>query len=469
MNLQWRSVGSLGIVAVVLIVGIGMGLGGPTLTTITLDGSMADWATVLANPVNVVNDGPGGSLPDADSPSVARVDMDKVAFTWDATYLYFYIHRQGTAGEFNYFWIEFDLNNDGYVANNAPMLSVAWWGSNQKVTTTLDTYKAANVATGDKITSAAGKHDGYKLPGTLAAGVSIETLNSGSPSGLEVETRVSWASLGVAPGSAFQFHVSSGRRSGDYPGAIADNTGMGAAFAGVDFSPDRSATTLPGSQFVLAHNIRNIGGVTDTFDLTWTSTGGFAPSLVNFYLDADSSGTLTPGDTLLGDTNGNGLSDTGSMAGGSGPRAILAIAQIPFSAVKGQVSTITLKANSSVDAGVSDTAMDTITINQPTITLLKSVDKATAPPGGVLTYSIVYTNTGNADAVSVEVIDPVPSASSYVAGSAAGVGMTIQYSHDGGSTYDVSQTSPVTHVRWQRAAALAPGNSGTVTVKVAVN
>jgi uncharacterized repeat protein (TIGR01451 family) len=244
---------------------------------------------------------------------------------------------------------------------------------------------------------------------------------------------------------------------------------LAAAFAGVDISPDRSATTLPGTQLVLPHNIRNTGGVTDTFDLTWTSTGGFAPTLVICYLDADNSGTLSPGDTLLGDTNGNGLTDTGPMAGGSGPKPILAVAQIPFSAVKGQVCAITLKAKSSVDAAVSDTVIDTVTINQPTITLLKSVDKATAPPGGVLTYNIIYTNTGNADAVSVEVIDPVPPASSYVAGSASGAGMTIQYSHNGGSTYDASQVPPVTHVRWQRAAALAPGGSGTVTVQVAVN
>src|SRR6267142_5880776 len=107
MSLRWRSIGSLGVVVIVLIVGIGVGLGGPTLTTITLDGNMTDWATVLANPLNVVNDGPGGGLPDADTPSQARVDIDKVAFTWDATYLYFYIHRQGTAGAFNYFWFNF--------------------------------------------------------------------------------------------------------------------------------------------------------------------------------------------------------------------------------------------------------------------------------------------------------------------------------------------------------------------------
>jgi uncharacterized repeat protein (TIGR01451 family) len=237
----------------------------------------------------------------------------------------------------------------------------------------------------------------------------------------------------------------------------------------VDFSPDRAVTTLPGSSLAIAHNIRNLGSVTDKFDLTWTSTGSFAPSLVNFYLDADNSGTLTPGDTLMGDTNGNGLTDTGSMPAGGGPRAILAVAQIPYSAVKGQVANVTSLARSSVSAGVTDTVLDTVTISQPTITLLKLVDRPTAPPGSVLTYSIIYTNTGDADAVAVQVVDPVTPAGSYLTGSASGPGMTILFSHDGGASWDASQAPPVTHVRWQRASALAPGGSGSVTLQVAVN
>jgi uncharacterized repeat protein (TIGR01451 family) len=451
------------------IVGVRSALAGPTLTTIAVDGGTADWTTVLANPDNIVLDGPGGGLADADAPGAGKIDIDKIAYTWDATYLYFYIHRQTSSGEFNFFWFHFDVDNDGLVPDNAPLLSVSWWGTNRKVTTALDAYRAANVAAGDRIASAAGLHDGYRLPGTRAAGTALETLNGGSASGLEVEARIPWTALGVAPGTAFQFHVSSTRRVNDYPGAIADNAGRSVVFPGVDLSPDRAAATLPGTLLVLAHNVRNIGGVADTYDLSWTATGGFSPTLLNFYLDADASGTLTPGDTALADTNGNGPSDTGAMPAGGGPRAILAVASIPYTAVKGQVSTIVLRARSSVDPTVSDTAIDTVTINQPAITLLKSVDRPSAPPGGVLTYSIVYTNTGDADALSLDVVDPVPSFTSYVAGSAAGTGTTVLFSHDGGATWDASDTLPVTHVRWQRAAGLAPGANGSVTFQVAVN
>jgi len=458
------------VVAVVLVgvVGITGSLGAPTLTSITIDGGMADWAAVLANPDNVVLDGPGGGLIDADTPSAA-LNIDEVAYTWDATYLYFYVHRQGSSGEFNYFWFHLDLNNDGRVANNAPLLNVAWWGTNRKTTTTLDLYKAANVAAGDPITNPMGQHDGYKLPGTRAAGAAIETLNGGSTGGLEMEVRVLWASLGVAAGTAFQFHLSSSRRVNDYPGTIADNTGRTVAFPGVIFDPDRATSTPLNGSLVMAHTITNTGGMADTYDLTWTSAGAFAPSEVAFYRDVDASGTLTPGDTLLTDTDGDGPVDTGAMAAGGAPLRSLAVAVIPASAIIGQVATVTLRARSSLDPSASDTAVDTITIVQPSLTLVKTVDRASASPGTVLRYTVAYSNTGTSDAVAVDIVDPIPAGTTYVTGSASGAGMTVTFSHDGGSSYDGVETAPVTHVRWLRTSPLAPSGSGSVTFQAAVD
>ena len=450
------------------VVGIRETPGAPTLTSITIDGGMADWSSVLANPDNVVLDGPGGGLIDADSP-VAAANIDNVAYTWDATYLYFYVHRQGSSGEFNYFWFHFDLDNDGRVPNNAPLLNVAWWGTNRKTTTMLDLYKAVNVALGDPITNAMGKHDGYKLPGNRAAGAAIETLNGGSASGLEMEARVTWSSLGVAAGTAFQFHLSSSRRINDYPGSIADNAGRTVAFPGVIFDPDRAVSTPPNGSLVIAHTVANTGGMTDTCDLTWTSSGGFAPSSVVFYRDADAGGTLTPGDTLLTDTDGDGPVDTGPIAPGGAPLRVLAVAAIQASSTVGQVATVILRARSSLDASQSDTAVDTITIVQPSLTLVKTVDRATAPPGAVLRYTVTYSNTGTSDAVAVDIVDPIPVGTTYLAGSASGAGMTVTFSHDGGATYDGFETTPVTHVRWLKVSPLAPSASGSVMFQTSVD
>ncbi|HEY3176316.1 MAG TPA: hypothetical protein VGK94_11235 [Candidatus Polarisedimenticolia bacterium] len=466
----WRRIaGTILLVAAVGVVGIRLGGAAPTLTTIAIDGDMADWATVLSNPENVINDGPGGGLIDADPGVPASLNLDKIAFTWDATYLYFYVHRLSSTGEFNYYYFHLDLNNDGLVANLAPLFRVGWWGSNQRTDTSLDTYQAVNVLAGDPITNGLGEHDGYKLPGNRVPGPALESLNGGSASGLEMEARVLWSSLGVAAGTALRWHLSTSRRLNDYPGQIKDNAGAGTAFAGVDLSPNRSVGAAPGGNLVLSHTVANLGNVADVFDLTWTSAGAYAPSSVTFYRDVDASGTLTPGDTLLVDTDGDGTVDTGSMAAGGAPRAVLAVAAIGSSPTLGQVCTLTLRARSSVTVSVTDTAIDTITIVQPSLTLVKAVDKATAPPGGVLTYTVTYSNAGSGDAISVVVVDPVPANTTYVTGSAAGAGMTITWSHDSGLSWDSSELAPVTNVRWQRAALLPAGGSGSVAFRVTVN
>ena len=65
---------------------------------------------------------------------------------------------------------------------------------------------------------------------------------------------------------------------------------------------------------------------------------------------------------------------------------------------------------------------------------------------------------------------PIPANTTYVTGSAAGAGTTIEYSQDGGLTYGNSDAAPVTHIRWTLAAALAPGGgSSTVSFQVVID
>lgn len=463
--------------AVIVLVGIllstalagGPLLAQPTLTTITVDGNLGDWAGVLADPDNILYDGPGGGLADADAPVPANLDVSLVAYTWDATYLYVYIRRLASAPEFNYFWFHLDLNDDGRVPDNAPLFTVAWWGNNRRVDTLLDRYRAANVALGDLIAAPGGVHDGYTLPGTRAAGVSLETGTGGSVNGLEGEARVAWTALGVPAGTAMRFHLSTTRRVNGYPNSIEDNLGRGTAYAAVLLDPDGMGSAAPGSSAVVAHTLANTGNLTDRFDLTWSASGAFVPSSVAFYRDVDASGTLTPGDTPMIDTDGDTFPDSGNVAPFTAPIPILAVYAIPSSASAAQVATVTLLARSNVTPATTDAAVDTVTAGQPVLTLLKAVDQAVAAPQAVLTYTITYTNTGNADALAVEVTDPVPASTTFEAGSATGAGMTISWSHDGGLTWDASEAPPVTHVRWQLAGTLPPGASGTVAFQVRVD
>jgi uncharacterized repeat protein (TIGR01451 family) len=135
------------------------------------------------------------------------------------------------------------------------------------------------------------------------------------------------------------------------------------------------------------------------------------------------------------------------------------------------VDTTTVTGTSALDGLATETATDTTTIAAPTLGVLKSVNPTgDQPPGATLTYTVVVTNNGAAQANSVVVTDPVPVNTTYVTSSAAGAGTTIEYSHDGGATYDGSDAAPVTHIRWTLLAPLAAsGGSATVSFQVTID
>ena len=62
----------------------------------------------------------------------------------------------------------------------------------------------------------------------------------------------------------------------------------------------------------------------------------------------------------------------------------------------------------------------------------------------------------------------VPADTVYVLGSATGAGALIEFSHDGGISFDATESAPITHLRWTLAAPLAPGDSGTATFRAVV-
>ncbi len=444
-----------------------VGAGAPTLATITIDGNMGDWAAVLADPDNLYLDGPAGGLPDADSPSSSALDVDTFAYTWDAANLYFYLHRQASSSPLLYYWYFIDADNDGFMESGEPVVRIRWRGSNGATSVRLDTYSAADAILGDPI-DAAGVHDGYTLPGTTINGPAIGNPRGGSADGLSVEAAVPWAVLGLFPGSAVTVHVASTASQGVLPTGVEDNLGGDNLYADLIFDPDRAATTTPGTVAVFAHTLTNNGNGAEVVDLTWTSAGGFTPVSVDFYADLDGSGTLTAGDVALGDTDGDGDPDTGPIAGMGAATSVLVAITTPAGSPVGSTATVIARAVSSNDPAVSDAVADAVTLSGPTLTLLKLADKGSALPGETITYTVTYTNAGDMDAQNVTLTDAAPAPAVYVAGSAAGAGMTITFSHDGGATFDASEAPPVTHVRWELAGALAPAVSGTVSFAVQV-
>lgn len=233
--------------------------------------------------------------------------------------------------------------------------------------------------------------------------------------------------------------------------------------ASVTVDPDRASAATPGDLVYYAHDVRNLGNGDDTIDLTAVSSNGWATAL---YADNDASGTFTAGDTLLTDTDGDTVVDTGVMIEDALFR-ILARVTVPAGTANGTVDTMTVTGTSSFNVAVSDTATDVTTINAPDMSVVKSVLPAgSQPPGATLTYTVVVTNNGAGSATSVILTDPIPANTTYVPGSITlnGVGKTDAGLDDEGD-FNATTAGAVT----VSIGLLAPGASATVTFQVTIN
>lgn len=443
------------------------------LHSIEIDGGMDDWVDVLADPFQTAHDGPWGGLADRDAPvpSTGR-DLLTFAWTYDATALYFYVERVASESNRQLFWFYIDTDEDDLLEAGEPVVQVSWWGRNRNTRVQLFRYQPASPA-GDPLGDPTGYADGWTLPGTVVDPVVLYEARGGSRNGTEMEAAVRWSDLGIAAGTAVQFHIASSN-SENVPQQIHDNMGGPGGTVGTTrfvrvllAPPVGSGTVVPAGDSWIAHTVTNLGDEPDSFDLTWTAAGEFDPSAVSFVYDADGDGAVGVGDVTLADTNGNGLPDTGVLPPSTG-LALVVVVSAPAGVTDGQSTTVEVTATSHADPSVHDRASDIVVVAIPAITLVKTVDRAEALPGETLAYSVTYTSVGSVEARRVVVLDEVPAASVYVPGSAAGSGAEIGFSHDGGATFDESEAAPVTHIRWRLQAPLTPGDTGVVSFRVRV-
>jgi uncharacterized repeat protein (TIGR01451 family) len=106
-------------------------------------------------------------------------------------------------------------------------------------------------------------------------------------------------------------------------------------------------------------------------------------------------------------------------------------------------------------------------VGTPTIAATKTVTPEGAQrPGTTLTYRIELTNTGNGTATAVVVTDQIPGGTQYVFDSDAPE--ANPFSHDGGASWDDSETTKhITHLRWL-LGNLAPGETRIPTFSVVI-
>ncbi len=460
---------------------------------ILIDGTMADWGNVLADLDNNSCDDQGTELPSADRDypvqSTGR-DLIHFAYTWDDTNIYAYTERSGSASNKITFVYYADTDNDGIMESGEPVVLVEWQGNTRNINLSIADYAAAN-AGGDPMTDGNGYSDGYTLPGTLVNTTYYDSLSGGygGADGMNMEWAVPWSLFGLPAGAAFTFHVSSSN-STNIPAQIDDSMGgcgggpASTQYADLTFTPDRTIQTPPQTTVYAAHVLTNTGNGSDTFNFSATSSGLYTPTTIAYYRDLGTVGQYDAGtDTLLTDTDSDGLVDTGSLAA-DGAIDILAAYTIPAGA--SGAAAVAVTATSAYDNNISATVTDQLQVASPNLTVIKSASGATAAPGQVITYTVTVLNAGNAEAANVVLTDDMSpytawelSSFTLLSGDSGLTQGTAAFSADGGSTYNYTPVSgsggaPVgydgTVTDWQlpMTGNMAAGGSFTLRYKAMV-
>lgn len=101
-------------------------------------------------------------------------------------------------------------------------------------------------------------------------------------------------------------------------------------------------------------------------------------------------------------------------------------------------------------------------------------------PGDVLIYTVEVRNAGRYAAESPVVVQPIPNHTMYIADSAVGPGVDVEYSVDGGRNFDTPENLKVagaaarataadyTHIRWHLRNRLKPNSVAYVRFRAQV-
>ena len=184
--------------------------------------------------------------------------------------------------------------------------------------------------------------------------------------------------------------------------------------ASLSLANTQTKVVAPGGTVYYPHTLTNTGNGTDTFSLA--------------AIDANSGSITFSNLAMYPDANGDGVPDNFTAITSSGPLAagatftFIVAATVPGSVTASDVETITVTATSGFTPGQNASNTDTVTVSSNAIiNMTKSVTPGSANAGtGPVTYTLTYTNTGNATATGLTITDIIPSGVSYNMGAGTG-------------------------------------------------
>lgn len=235
--------------------------------------------------------------------------------------------------------------------------------------------------------------------------------------------------------------------------------------ASLTLAANNAKNAAPGGQVSYAHTLVNTGNGPDSFTLSSSNTGAFSLSGVVFYADANGDGVAD---------NATPIITTGTVALGE-IFHFVAIATVPANASVSTTNTLTVTATSTFTntTAASNTDVTTVSTNA-VLNVTKAIDVSAGPASGTRTFTLTYTNTGNATASVLTLTDVIPTGMTYVAGSGrwSGTGSTVltdasSSDNQSGIVYDfgVTLAGRLTAV----IGSVPAGASGTLSFQVTIN
>jgi len=221
-----------------------------------------------------------------------------------------------------------------------------------------------------------------------------------------------------------------------------------------DFYPNNSSNAIAGATVIYPHELKTDLAGSATATLSAVSNNGWTYS---FYLDTNGNGILDNGDTQITDTSITVGTFTGSQS-----QKVLVKLQVPQNASGNTtVDTLTINATLTFPNGVElkQTVTDITTVSAfsgGVLRLQKTVDKATAKPGEVLTYTLTYTNMGSGTLQNVKINDVVPNFTTF---------------QDANPVIPCTNTGVLSgsKITWTIPGTLAAAQSGCVNFKVKID
>ena len=242
--------------------------------------------------------------------------------------------------------------------------------------------------------------------------------------------------------------------------------------ASFTLTADGNRTASPGGQAIFPHTLINTGNGTDAFPLTLANLVGDDFDLTGLAIYVDANGDGIPDNFVP-------VATTGPLAAGAAYRFVV-VSNVPGTQVGGEIARARISALSAFDNAQTAFNTDVVTVTgNAVISVTKAINQNSGnSPSGPYTYTLTYTNAGNAVANNLRLSDLLPAGMTYVPGSArwSVTGATVLTDAD---STDAQGGAPNT-VRFNFGESAAgtttalinqvtPGASGTVTFQVTVN